>query len=68
MEGFRVLGAWGFCGDFRCFLGMNGMGKLMEIEIQSLATADLSLVTHRVKSRTESMVTLRSPFCGYNTT
>ena len=30
-------------------MGMNGMGKLMEIEIQSLATADLSLVTHRVK-------------------
>jgi len=64
MEGFRVLRAWGFCGDFRgYFLGMNGMGKLMEIEIQSLATADLSLVTHR-----ESMVTIRSPFCGYNTT
>jgi len=43
-EGMGIL--WGFPW---VFLGMNGMGKLMEIEIQSLATADLSLVTHRVK-------------------
>ena len=40
-------------------MGMNGMGKLMEIEIQSLATADLSLVT-------QSEVTSRSLWSRYD--